>query len=290
MKNISWAPYPVRRAVKKLWPWLDGPFATTQVAPETHSRFPFEIATYACPILNPVAQRHLFENKLHNLSLAHGQLDGLVLRPDEVFSFWERVGPPDEVHGFRDGATFINHQVKAAVGGGLCQLSGLLYNAALLGGASILERHAHSIDAYGEGRYVPLGRDATVTYPRKDLCFRNPFGAPLLLRIDLRRTRVRASLHACHPLPWKVLILVSRPVREVGPTVVIEDPLLPAGTTRIEPGFEGKRVTAYRWFVTERGIERKELLSRDSYWATPTVLRMGVRPVRPGSPIRFRAA
>lgn len=94
------------------------------------------------------------------MRLAVARLQGLVLPPRGVFSFWERIGAPVAGRGFVDGPSFLAGEVVATPGGGLCQLSGLLYNLALLAGCRVHERHPHRIDAYGEGRYVPLGRDA----------------------------------------------------------------------------------------------------------------------------------
>jgi len=60
----------------------------------------------------------------------------------------------------------------------------------------ILERHAHSIDAYGSSRYVPLGRDATVAYGYKDLQFRNATVVPMTLRFRIDPDRVEAAFYA----------------------------------------------------------------------------------------------
>src|SRR5262249_1040751 len=151
----------------------------------------------------PDGQKHIFENKMHNLGLAVGRMQGLVIAPGEIFSFWRLVGKPTGSNGFLDGATFLQGKVSSPVGRRLCQLSGLIRNVALLGRCSILERHGHSIDAYGEGRYIPLGRDATVTYPRADLCFRNPHPFPLVLWLDVTRERAQGRLMSPEPLPYQ---------------------------------------------------------------------------------------
>ena len=173
--------------------------------------FPNEIAVYSCPIICPTGQAHLFENKLHNIRLAVSKMQGLLIQPGEIFSFWKLTGPPEKKNGFKEGATFIDRQVSSAIGGGLCQLSGLLHNLALLAGCSVLERHAHSIDAYGEDRYIPLGQDATVTYPRIDLCFQNPHPFSLLLKINIAQNRAEAWFYAPQSLPYQVKIEISKP-------------------------------------------------------------------------------
>ena len=155
-----------------------------------------QIAAYSCPILNPSFQQHVYDNKMHNLALVQSRLDRLTLRSGELLSFWRVVGPPDAVHGFKVASNFIDGRVGFAEGGGICQLTSALYNAALLAGLEILERHAHSIDAYGTNRYVPLGRDATVVYGYKDLQFRNTTVVPMTLRIRISPDRAEAAFYA----------------------------------------------------------------------------------------------
>lgn len=237
--------------------------------------FPHQIAAYDCPIINPPSQRRLFENKLHNIRLVMSKIQGLVLRPGEDFSFWRWAGAPTAENGYREGATFIRRQVRSALGGGLCQLSGLLYNLALLSGCRILERHNHSIDAYGEGRYIPLGRDATVAHGLKDLRFMNPLAFSLRLEFDLSETSARGRVSAPAPRAFQVTL-------EVSPARIIPSPLrrradgrLAPGARETDAGLTGKRVTAWRTVTGPDGRAVRERLSRDEYKATPTVERFG---------------
>ncbi len=169
-----------RRVLRDWWRGRLGPWATATPGGDPGLK---RIAGYACPILNPAFQRHVYDNKMHNLALVRSRLDGVTMRPGELFSFWRLVGQPDEAHGFKVASNFIGGKLGFAEGGGICQLTSALYNAALLAGLDILERHAHSIDAYGPSRYVPLGRDATVVYGYKDLQFWNATAVPMTLRI-----------------------------------------------------------------------------------------------------------
>src|SRR6266568_5158708 len=89
-----------------------------------------QIASFVCPILNPAFQRHVYDNKMHNLALVQSRLEGVTLRPRELFSFWRLVGQPDEAHGFKVASNFIDGRVAFAEGGGICQLTSALYDAA----------------------------------------------------------------------------------------------------------------------------------------------------------------
>ena len=86
------------------------------------------------------------------------------------------VGKPSVGNGFVDGRNIVDGQLVRQVGGGLCQLSSLVYHLALLGGLEIVERHPHSIDIYRDNeRFTPLGADATVVWGSKDLRLRNSY-------------------------------------------------------------------------------------------------------------------
>jgi len=183
-----------RRALSDWWRRRLGRWAVAGALSD--DRGVTSIARYACPILNPAFQRHVYENKMHNLALVQSRLEGVTLRPGELFSFWRLVGPPDAAHGFQVASNFIGGKVTFAEGGGICQLTSALYNAALFAGLDVLERHAHSIDAYGANRYVPLGRDATVVFGYKDLQFRNPTAVPMTLHIRIHADSVEAAFDA----------------------------------------------------------------------------------------------
>ncbi len=136
-------------------------------------------------------------NKIHNLSLAIGKLNNIIIQPGHIFSFWQLVGNPTQKNGYQKSRSIINGEVEAAIGGGLCQLSGLIYFLAIQAGLIIAERHAHSVDIYTEEeRFTPLGSDATVAYGYKDLRFLNPYGFPVCISFELAATRLKGVLSA----------------------------------------------------------------------------------------------
>jgi len=141
------------------------------------------------------------ENKKHNLRLAITTFQDLPIAPGEVFSFWHSVGNPTEKAGYKVGINIIASKLDFDVGGGLCQLSGLLYHLALAAGLEVVERHPHSVDLYtDETRYTPLGADSTTAYGYKDLRLRNNLDTPFCFRIRLEGNSLIGSLCAPHPL------------------------------------------------------------------------------------------
>lgn len=121
--------------------------------------------------------------KVENLRVAASRLDGLAIPEGGVFSFWRNLPRPTRRHGFVRGRELREGCLIPSVGGGLCQLSNALYDAALAAGCEIVERHAHSMRV--PGSMAAEGRDATVFWNYVDLRFR----AATALRLDVRLSR-----------------------------------------------------------------------------------------------------
>ena len=124
------------------------------------------------------AERPLLVGKIHNLRLALRRIDGVEIPAGRIFSFWAHVGRPTRLRGFVAGRELREGCVIPSVGGGLCQLSNALYDAALKAGFEIVERHAHTLVI--PGSLAEVGRDATVFWNYVDLRFR----APMAFRIE----------------------------------------------------------------------------------------------------------
>lgn len=126
----------------------------------------------------------------HNAGLALARLVGARIAPGAVFSFNGRVGSFSRDRGFRKAPVSYNGQLVDDWGGGVCQTSTTLYNAALLAGMEIRERNHHRFAP----SYVPPGRDAAVAFSGVDLRFRNPY--PYAVRVvgAIEGDRLRVAL------------------------------------------------------------------------------------------------
>jgi vancomycin resistance protein VanW len=153
-------------------------------------------------LAQPIRNTGFVEGKLANLRLGAARLDGIVIAPGEIFSFWALVGRPSRRAGFEIGRSIRGGVVGGEVGGGLCQLSGIVYELLLRGGLDVLERHAHSHDLYTETeRFTPLGMDATVVWPYRDLRLANGLDVAVALRFAVVGMTLRASLHISRAMP-----------------------------------------------------------------------------------------
>jgi vancomycin resistance protein YoaR len=109
-------------------------------------------------------------NRVHNIGLAIGKINGTIVKAGETFSFNQTVGPMGEQQGFKEAIGFDTNGNKVKMpGGGMCQISSTMYNAALIANLEIVERHPHSRRVY----YVPKDKDATVYYDSLDFKFKN---------------------------------------------------------------------------------------------------------------------
>lgn len=152
------------------------------------------------PIFNATTELSRI-NKIHNMKIAAARIEALVVEPGRIFSFYRAVGRPGRAQHFRKGINIIDGRVVEDYGGGLCQLSSIIYHSSLRAGLEILERWNHSVDLYQDTpRYTPLGADATVFYGYKDLRVLNASGHPIRFRFDIGDAVLTCSVDSAGPL------------------------------------------------------------------------------------------
>lgn len=163
---------------------------------------PHVISEHQSPLLRQLKDVDMWlqHNKITNLKLAIARIDGLILQPGETFSFWRGVGKPSRRKGYVDGMVLHYGKFKHGVGGGLCQLTNLLYWMALHSPLEIRERHRHSYDVFPDsGRTQPFGSGATCSYNYLDLKLYNPSDEPVQLHVFLNHENLVGELRAASP-------------------------------------------------------------------------------------------
>lgn len=140
------------------------------------------------------SEKDLVAGKVHNLRLAIRRLHGAEVPAGGVFSFWAQIGRPGRWRGYVAGRELREGCVIPTVGGGLCQLSNALYDAALGAGFEIIERHAHT--QVIPGSLAEVGRDATVFWNYVDLRFRSsrPYRIEAVMDASLLSVRFRGAV------------------------------------------------------------------------------------------------
>lgn len=140
---------------------------------------------------------HLQYNKIKNLTLAAAKLNGIVINPGETFSYWRLIGKPTSRKGYLDGMVLFQGKVTAGVGGGLCQLSNLIYWMTLHTPLTVTERYRHSYDVFPDSnRNQPFGSGATCFYNYLDLQIRNDTNQTYQLLVSLTDTHLAGEWRA----------------------------------------------------------------------------------------------
>jgi vancomycin resistance protein YoaR len=219
-------------------------------------------------------------NRNYNIGLAARALRGRLLNTGDTLSFNEAVGPRTKAAGYLEAPVIIDDEFVPGDGGGVCQVSSTLFNAAALAGLVIQERSNHSSPV----SCLPIGRDATVVYGYLDLKLRND-GPPLLLWTEIVGRTITVSFYgAPRPDGQRVELLISNLETYPAPAGVIErrDRDLPAGTVKVIKARPGYRATTWR-VVRASGAEvRREVIARSFYRPVAEIRRIGVRPYERG--------
>lgn len=154
------------------------------------------IGSYSTPLLDKSP------NRMTNVKLAVEKINGYELKPQQVFSFNQVVGPRTKERGFKEAIVFEGGKMVKDVGGGICQVSSTLYQAALSAGLKVTESHRHSLPV----RYIAQGKDATVVYGIKDLKFVNNTPDKLLIESLLTDNKVLVRIYKILGKPVKVYL------------------------------------------------------------------------------------
>lgn len=113
-------------------------------------------------------------NKKTNIGLALNRFNNIVIGPGERFSFWRLVGNTTKSKGYLDGLEIYRGKINSGIGGGVCQLSNMIYWMAIHTDLDVIERHTHAFDAFPDNnRTIPFGSGATVSYNYYDLVLEN---------------------------------------------------------------------------------------------------------------------
>lgn len=218
------------------------------------------------------------ENRNVNIQLMCKAIDGFVLEPGETLSLNALVGKRTAEKGFLAAPSIIDGQLVDDLGGGICQLAGTLYNAALLAGMEIVERVHHTWPS----EYLPIGLDATLNWDNKDLKIKNNSEYPMYIAAKLENLYVDVEIFGA-PLEDGMEIDVENViVKEVAapePEIIYTDKLA-AGVTRVKTrSHKGYEVKVYRHYLRDGEIITSELISHDHFRAMRGSVLMGTNEI-----------
>lgn len=216
----------------------------------------------------------------YNLRLAASRIHGKRLNPGEVFSYNQNVGRRTSQQGFRMAPVILDGKLVPDWGGGVCQVSSTLYNAALLSDLEIVDRSNHG-RAIG---YVPLGFDATVVDGQIDFKFRNNLKRPILIHSALGNDELTFAVLGDRrdiPPPIELDYVVLKVIEPV--EVKQPDPTLETGKEQVDEAPQrGFRVASYRIRMID-GKQVSQLLATDDYDPVNRIVKVGTKPPAQGS-------
>ena len=209
-------------------------------------------------------------NRVHNIKLAASILHNYFLAPGEILSLNELFGDSTPEKGYREAPIIMGTELVPGYGGGLCQISTTLYNAALLADLDIIERHNHRLTV----PYISPGRDATISYNTRDLKFRNNKEHYILIAAEVEGDKLTfrffgRSIKQRIEISTNILAIFVPPVRyEINPE-------LPPGKEEIIEGSPGYRVEVWKLVYEGNELKSREKISVDTYLPYATVIQQG---------------
>lgn len=251
------------------------------VAQVTEPEITYEDNEYVTDLIGSYTTKYTAYDKNRNTNLVVGckYLNGTMIAPGEVFSASQGLGEQTYERGYRDAGVYVNGKVEAGMGGGVCQITSTLYNAALYAELEIVERHPHSMTV----GYVPLGRDAAIAGNYKDLKIKNNTEYPIYLEAYASNGVLEVKLfgHEIHDAGRKVeyetIFEATIPKPE---EIVKKDPEKPDGEREVtHNGRTGSKVSVYKKVIVNGKQINKEWFSSSSYRAVADEVTVGTKKV-----------
>jgi vancomycin resistance protein VanW len=173
---------------------------------DVQSSFPHVAFAHSSLLLRQLKDVDMWlqHNKIHNLTLALQRINGLVIHPGETMSFWRLVGNPSRRKGYKQGMVLVNGVFRPGFGGGLCQLTNLIYWMTLHTPLTVTERYRHQYDVFPDSnRSLPFGSGATIAFNYIDLQITNHTDSPYCLHLYFNESDLCGEWRLQQPQPTR---------------------------------------------------------------------------------------
>ena len=233
--------------------------------------FPDELATYTTRY-DPTNK-----NRSNNLEISAKKINGTIIMPGEIFSYNQTVGKRTIAEGYKEAGAYAGGKVVQDVGGGICQTSSTLYNAALLANLEIVDRSNHQFLT----SYVPAGRDATVAWGSIDFQFKNTREYPIKIEASVKNGVCTMSIYGIKEETEYEVVIQPVVLSYIPYTTKYEDDsTLEEGKEVVEQsGYTGCTSETYRILKLNGEVISKTLLSKDTYDPMTRIVRRGTKTV-----------
>lgn len=204
-------------------------------------------------------------NRNVNISLAVKAINGTCIMPGESFSFNKATGERTQEKGYMPATAIAGGVSLDETGGGVCQVSSTLFNAAAISGMTIIDRSPHPWPS----NYIDKGLDATVNWPNLDFVFRNDKSTPVFIVASYKSRKVTVEMYGMQSgagesirLETK-LISTNKPPEE--PKYVLNTLLAPGTIRQTKKARTGYVVDTYRVYLRNGQEYRRETLCTSNY-------------------------
>lgn len=237
-----------------------------------------QIGTEAFPdLLGTFTTRYdaSLKNRTTNLVIACQKINDKVLLPGETFSYNKALGERTAAAGYKNAAVYENGQVVDGIGGGICQISSTLYNAALLANLDITERKNHMFIT----SYTPAGRDATVVYGVIDFKFKNTRNYAIKIKASCSNGIAKISIYGIKEENEYDITFRTNTISTIPFTVkYVDDNTLSSGQEKVKQNGANGFVTETYIIKSLNGkVVSTELLSKDTYSAMQKIILRGTK-------------
>ncbi|MGJ6979966.1 VanW family protein [Aestuariimicrobium soli] len=177
------------------WQRSSTPWAATR----SDDPLPVKVKLHKSLLLRSLGESEMWlqHNKVTNLRLAAAEVNGILIRPGESFSFNKVVGNCTKGRGFVEGMRLSNGEARPGVGGGICQLANLLHWMFLHSALTVTERSEHSFDPFPDnGRVLPWGVGCSIVWNYVDLVVRNDTDTTFQLLVGVGDRYLEGELRA----------------------------------------------------------------------------------------------
>lgn len=210
-----------------------------------------------------------------NLEVGAAKINGHVLMPGEVLSGYECMQPFTVENGYRAATAYENGRSVDSIGGGVCQISTTLYNAALFAEMEIVQRQNHSMTV----AYVKPSMDAAIAGTYKDLKFKNPYDTPVYVEGTTEGRTLTFTIYGKETRPEnRTLAFESETLQTIdpgAPTEQVDASLAPGQRVRVQSSHTGLKSRLFKCVYVDGELTERTLLHNDTYNASKAIYRVG---------------
>lgn len=215
-------------------------------------------------------------NRSNNIKLAANATNNILLEKGEIFSFNSYIQNSHINKYLKEAPVIVNGKPKKGIGGGMCQVSSTIYNAALYSGMKIINVRNHSIPS----PYIEMGRDATVSGGTIDLKFSNKFDNPVFIYNQVIGNKIVCTIYGNKKDNTNIEIITETTETLHNRIIRKNSEEYDLGVKTIEQeGRKGYKVQTYRIYKNNLG-DKTEYIGLSYYPPQDKIIVYGTKELR----------